>query len=46
MGDTTTHTPGGGSYELLRQRLNQQGEALLTKAAALNEARLAEFGRV
>jgi hypothetical protein len=45
MGDTTTHTPGGGSYELLRQRLNQQGEALLTKAAALNEARLAEFGR-
>ncbi|WP_137937444.1 DNA repair ATPase [Chitinivorax sp. B] len=35
----------GGSYDLLRQRLNQQGEMLLTKAGTLNEARLAEFGR-
>ncbi|MED5617711.1 DNA repair ATPase [Ideonella sp. BN130291] len=34
-----------GSYELLKQRLAQQGAALQRKAQALNEARLAEFGR-
>jgi hypothetical protein len=35
----------GGSYDLLKKRLQAQGEALLGKAQALNEARLAEFGR-
>lgn len=34
-----------GSYELLRKRLSAHGDALLAKARALNEARLAEFGR-
>ncbi|TJZ66673.1 DNA repair ATPase [Chitiniphilus eburneus] len=34
-----------GGYELLRQRLAQQGEALLGKAGELNAARLAAFGR-
>ena len=34
-----------GSYELLKKRLATQGETLLRKAQALNEARLAEFGR-
>jgi hypothetical protein len=34
-----------GSYELLKQRLAVQGAALQRKAQALNEARLAEFGR-
>lgn len=33
------------SYELLKSRLAGQGEALLQKTLALNEARLAEFGR-
>ncbi len=36
---------GSGSYDLLKQRLARQGEALLAKTRALNEARLAEFGR-
>lgn len=35
----------GGSYELLKQRLAVQGEALLTKTRQLNADRLAEFGR-
>jgi hypothetical protein len=35
----------GGSYELLKKRLQTQGEALLGKAQALNEARLGAFGR-
>ncbi|WP_066256526.1 DNA repair ATPase [Hydrogenophaga flava] len=35
----------GGSYELLKKRLQTQGDALLGKAQALNEARLAAFGR-
>ena len=35
----------GGSYELLKKRLQTQGDALLTKAQALNEGRLAAFGR-
>lgn len=34
-----------GSYDLLKKRLQAQGEALQAKAQALNEARLAEFGR-
>lgn len=33
------------SYELLKQRLSGQGEVLLQKTLALNESRLAEFGR-
>ncbi len=33
------------SYELLKKRLAAQGETLLQKTLALNEARLAEFGR-
>lgn len=35
----------GGSYELLKKRLQTQGEQLLAKAKSLNEARLNEFGR-
>jgi hypothetical protein len=35
----------GGSYELLKKRLQTRGEQLLAKAQALNEARLKEFGR-
>jgi MoxR-like ATPase len=35
----------GGSYELLKKRLQTQGEQLLVKTQALNEARLNEFGR-
>ncbi len=34
-----------GSYELLKKRLSDQGDALLAQAQVLNEARLAEFGR-
>ncbi|WP_148714811.1 DNA repair ATPase [Chitinolyticbacter meiyuanensis] len=34
-----------GGYELLKQRLSQQGEVLLGAAGTLNEARLAAFGR-
>ncbi len=33
------------SFDLLRKRLGEHGKSLLDKAAALNEARLAEFGR-
>jgi len=33
------------SFDLLRKRLADQGKSLLEKATALNEARLAEFGR-
>ena len=36
---------GGGSYDLLKKRLENQGEGLLKKTQALNEQRLAEFGR-
>ncbi|CAA2110258.1 DNA repair ATPase [Variovorax paradoxus] len=36
---------GSGSYDLLKKRLETQGESLLVKAQALNEQRLAEFGR-
>ncbi|MBK6908971.1 MAG: DNA repair ATPase [Rhodocyclaceae bacterium] len=35
----------GGSYELLRKRLQQQGEVLAGKIKQLNEARLTAFGR-
>ncbi|WKB54068.1 DNA repair ATPase [Eleftheria terrae] len=34
-----------GSYGLLKKRLATQGDSLLAKTQALNEARLAEFGR-
>ncbi|HSC79892.1 MAG TPA: DNA repair ATPase, partial [Chitinolyticbacter sp.] len=34
-----------GGYELLKQRLSLQGEALLAQAGTLNQARLAAFGR-
>ena len=34
-----------GSYELLKKRLADRGARLLQKTQALNEARLAEFGR-
>ncbi len=34
-----------GSYELLKKRLADQGAALQLKTRALNETRLAEFGR-
>lgn len=33
------------SFDLLRKRLAEQGQSLLDKASALNQARLAEFGR-
>jgi ATPase involved in DNA repair/ATPase family associated with various cellular activities (AAA) len=36
---------GSGSYDLLKKRLETQGEGLLRKTQALNEQRLAEFGR-
>uniref|UniRef100_UPI000D37CE1D DNA repair ATPase n=1 Tax=unclassified Variovorax TaxID=663243 RepID=UPI000D37CE1D len=36
---------GSGSYDLLKKRLETQGEGLLAKTQALNEQRLAEFGR-
>jgi hypothetical protein len=35
----------GGSYDLLKKRLQAQGEALQLKTQRLNEARLAAFGR-
>jgi hypothetical protein len=35
----------GGSYELLKRRLEGQGVQLAAKAQQLNEARVAEFGR-
>ena len=35
-----------GSYELLKKRLIDQGNTLLSRTQALNEARLAEFGRM
>ena len=35
----------GGSYELLKTRLQSQGEVLLGKAQSLNTARLDAFGR-
>lgn len=35
----------GGSFELLKQRLAGQGEALVQKVQALNQARLAAFGQ-
>ena len=35
----------GGSYELLKKRLQTQGDALQHKTQALNEARLGTFGR-
>ncbi len=37
--------PQSSSFDLLRARLGEHGKALLTKAGALNAARLAEFGR-
>ncbi len=43
--DTERLVAEGGSYELLKKRLTTQGDALLGKAQALNEARLAAFGR-
>ncbi|MDR1063092.1 MAG: DNA repair ATPase [Azoarcus sp.] len=50
---TPTQTPDAteslvadsGSYELLKQRLADRGTGLQRKTQALNEARLAEFGR-
>ena len=42
---TETMVADSSSYELLKQRLANQGEALLQKTLALNDARLAEFGR-
>ncbi|MBN8757574.1 MULTISPECIES: DNA repair ATPase [Variovorax] len=36
---------GSGSYELLKKRLETQGEGLQEKTQELNEQRLAEFGR-
>lgn len=46
-GPTATETlvADSGGYEVLRRRLAAQGEALQAKAQALNEARLAAFGR-
>ncbi|WP_338846119.1 DNA repair ATPase [Massilia sp. W12] len=38
-------TVHSSSFDLLRQRLAQQAEALLQKAASLNQARIDEFGR-
>lgn len=36
---------GSGSYDLLKKRLETQGEGMLKKTQVLNEQRLAEFGR-
>lgn len=35
----------GGSYELLKKRLQTQGEQLLGQTQALNQARVGEFGK-
>ena len=35
----------GGSYELLKRRLMQHGEALASKVQTLNEARVSAFGK-
>ena len=35
----------GGSYDLLKRRLMQHGEALVGKVQALNEARIGAFGK-
>ena len=35
----------GGSYELLKKRLQTQGELLLQKTGDLNQARVSEFGK-
>ncbi|HIV72349.1 MAG TPA: DNA repair ATPase [Candidatus Aquabacterium excrementipullorum] len=42
---TDSLVAGSGSYDLLKKRLEQQGAALQQQAQALNEARVAEFGR-
>ena len=39
-----THLEAGGAYEIIRNRLNQQGEILAKKLNTLNEQRLATFG--
>jgi hypothetical protein len=39
-----THLEAGGAYEIIRNRLNQQGEMLAKKLNTLNEQRLATFG--
>lgn len=44
--DTTERmVADSGTYELLRKRLSAQGDALLAQAGALNDSRLAAFGR-
>lgn len=44
--DTTELMVGAsGSYELLKNRLSEEGSALLAKASALNDARIAAFGK-
>ena len=42
---TETMLADSGSYELLKKRLIDQGEALLAHAGTLNEARVAAFGK-
>ncbi|TWO70849.1 AAA family ATPase [Caenimonas sedimenti] len=44
-GATESLVAESGSYDVLKQRLAAQGETLRGKAQALNEARLAAFGR-
>jgi hypothetical protein len=46
-GQDSAGQPGmaSSSFDLLRKRLGEHGKSLLDKAARLNEARLAEFGR-
>ncbi|ALG68338.1 DNA repair ATPase [Beggiatoa leptomitoformis] len=39
-----TNLETGGAYEIIRQRLNQQGELLGTKLNALNQRRIDVFG--
>ncbi len=56
MNDTVNASPADGtaidasvaessSYDLLKKRLEAQGDALLTKAQALNAARIEQFGQ-
>ena len=44
-GESEAMVAASGSYELLKKRLSERGERLKQKARAINEARIAEFGR-
>lgn len=44
-GDTETAVATSSSYELLKKRLQVQGDSLLQKVTALNQQRLEQFGK-